>query len=177
MASLLRRIKRRPGRQPRDGVAAVEFAMVAAPFFFMMFAIIEIGLIFVISSVLENATLQASRLIRTGQADTENISAAAFKTALCANMSVFENDCDARAAIDVRVIPQFRTPPDPIASGELDPSALTYLPGDPGSLVLIRVWYAQPLATPFMSRALSRLESGDVMISATTAFRNEPYDP
>lgn len=152
--------------------------MVAAPFFFMIFAVLEIGLVFVISSVLDNATLQASRLVRTGQADTENISAEAFKTALCSNMSVFADDCENRAEIDVRVIPQFRnvTPPDPIADGELDAGVLTYLPGDPGSLVLIRVWYSQPLVTPFLSQALSRLDSGDAVISVATAFRNEPYD-
>ncbi len=152
--------------------------MVAAPFFFMIFAVMEIGLVFVISSTLDNATLEASRLIRTGRADTENISAAAFKTALCANMSIFQGDCDDRAQIDVRVLPQFRnvTPPDPIADGAMDPDTLTYLPGDPGSLVLIRVWYSQPLITPFMSQALSRLDSGDAVISVATAFRNEPYD-
>lgn len=152
--------------------------MVAAPFFFMMFAVMELGLIFVVDSVLENATQGASRLIRTGRADTENISATDFKTALCSRMGLFADDCESRASIDVRVIPQFRNanPPDPIVDGEMDEDALTYLPGDPGSLVLIRVWYMQPLITPFMSQAMSRLGSGDAVITVATAFRNEPYD-
>lgn len=171
--------RERPALRPRrEGAAALEFALVATPFFFLIFAIMELALVFVLSSVLENATLNASRLIRTGRVDHENISATAFKTALCGQMSVLSSGCAGRTDIDVRVIPQFRnaTPPDPLANGTLNESVLTYLPGDPGSLVLVRVWYSQPLATPFLSRAVSRLNSGDAVLSVATAFRNEPYD-
>lgn len=165
-------------RRQREGAAAVEFALIATPFFFLIFAIMELALVFVTNAVLENATLTASRMIRTGQADVENLQAAAFETALCAQMGVLSGNCEERTTIDVRVIPQFRnvTPPDPLATGELDEDVLTYLPGQPGSLILVRVWYAQPLVTPFLSQAVSRVDSGDAVLSATTAFRNEPYN-
>jgi len=171
--------RERPAWRPRrEGAAALEFAIVATPFFFLIFAVMELALVFVVDSVLENATLNASRLVRTGQADHENISADAFRSSLCADMGVLSANCESRTDIDVRVIPQFRAapPPDPIVDGVLDESTLTYLPGDPGSLVLIRVWYSQPLVTPFLSSALSRLNSGDAVLSIATAFRNEPYD-
>jgi Flp pilus assembly protein TadG len=176
IASPFRR-RRAARRARREGAAAVEFALVAAPFFFMMFAVLELGLIFVVDAVLENATVEASRIVRTGRADMEDISAEDFKTALCAGMSVFQNDCQSRATIDVRTVPSFRNtdPPDPIEDGEMNDDDLEYLTGEPGDLMLIRVWYAQPLVTPFMSQALSRLNSGDAVISVTTAFRNEPY--
>ncbi len=170
--------RRRSAPHPRrEGAAALEFAIVATPFFFLIFAIMELALVFVLDSVLENATLNASRLVRTGRADVENISAGAFKTALCGQMGALAANCEARTDIDVRVIPQFRSapPPDPIVNGALDENTLQYLPGDPGSLVLIRVWYSQPLATPFLSQAVSRLNSGDAVLSVATAFRNEPY--
>lgn len=169
---------RRSSRPRREGAAALEFALVATPFFFLLFAIMELALVFVLDSVLENATLNASRLVRTGRADQENISAGAFKAALCGQMGVLAANCEARTDIDVRVVPQFRNvvPPDPLAGGDLDQNVLTYLPGQPGDLVLVRVWYSQPLATPFLSRAVSRLNSGDAVLTAATAFRNEPYD-
>ena len=49
------------------GAAAVEFALVSIPFLALTFGIIEIGLIYFVSTTLENATLQAAREIRTGQ--------------------------------------------------------------------------------------------------------------
>lgn len=154
--------------------------MIAFPFFFMLFAIMEIALLFIVDSVLENAVIETGRVIRTGQADNSNMTAAQFKTSLCGRMNIFSADCPSRATVDVRVITQFRnvTPPDPMASGtSFDSSALTYLPGQPGSLVLIRVWYRQPLITPFMAQALSKLNDGTTILTATTTFRNEPFTP
>lgn len=151
--------------------------MVAAPFFFMIFAVLELGLVFMVDSVLENAVQKASRIVRTGRAETENISAAQFKTALCAEMSVFQGDCASRADIDVRVMPEFSEglPQSPIKNGVLDKNELQYDRGGPGTLMLVRVFYSQPLVTPFMQQAMSKLNSGDAVISVATAFRNEPY--
>ena len=154
--------------------------MVGLPFFFMLFAIMEVGLIFVTDSILDNATSQTARLIRTGQAAGSNMTAAQFKTQLCDRMGIFRGDCPSRATVDVRVLTQFRnqTPPDPTASGTaFDGSQLTYVTGQPGSLVLVRVWYKQPLITPLMSQALSRLKDDNALLVSTAAFRNEPYAP
>lgn len=151
--------------------------MVAGPFFLMIFAVLELGLVFLVDSMLENAVMEASRIVRTGRADTGNISAAQFKTALCAEMSVFQGDCASRAAVDVRVMPQFSDglPDSPIRDGELNEGDLEYDRGGPGDLMLVRVWYSQPLVTPLMQQAVSRLDSGAAVISVATAFRNEPY--
>ncbi|CAN5138492.1 pilus assembly protein [soil metagenome] len=167
------------GRRNRDGSSAIEFAMVAFPFFFMMFAIIEIGMIFVTDSILENATIETGRMIRTGEVAGSSMSASQFKTQLCNRMSIFASQCPSRATIDVRVINQFRNqnPPDPMASGtSFDSTQLGYQPGQPGSLILIRVFYKQPLFTPFLAQALSKLGDGNTIMTATTTFRNEPYD-
>ncbi len=152
--------------------------MVALPFCLMIFAILELGLVFVTDSVLENATIETGRLVRTGQASAQGMTAEQFKTSLCARMSVFSADCPTRATIDVREIPQFNTaPPDPMAGGTFSESGLTYSNGQPGSLMLVRVWYKQPLLTSFMSQGLSRLKDGTIRMTATTAFRNEPFLP
>lgn len=149
--------------------------MVALPFCLMIFAILELGLVFVTDSVLDNATIETGRLVRTGQADAQSMTAAQFKTALCSRMSIFASDCDARASIDVRVIPQFATtPPDPMADGSFNDGVLSYSNGDPGDLVVVRVWYRQPLITTFLAQALPRLDNGTALLTATTAFRNEP---
>lgn len=153
--------------------------MIAFPFFFMMFCIIEIGMIFVTDAILDNAVIETGRKVRTGEAAGSNMTAAQFKTAFCSRMSIFSSQCAARATVDVRVITQFRnqTPPDPTANGtSFDTSQLDYQPGAPGSLMLIRVFYKQPLFTPFLAQSLSKLGDGNTIMTATTTFRNEPYD-
>ncbi len=173
------RRRRRSGvGQARDGSAAVEFAMVALPFFFMMFAILELGIVFVIDAVLENATAETSRLIRTGQAETTSTTAAQFKTTLCTRMSIFQTDCAARTTVDVRTIPQFSNPnpPDPMASGTFQTTGMTYDDGSAGSIMLVRVWYRHPLITPFMNQGLSRLRDGSAYLTSTAVFKNEPFN-
>lgn len=168
-------VRRRTLVADENGATAVEFGLVALPFFAMLFAIFEVGIIFTLDSVLENATIQTGRLVRTGQASAENMTAEQFRTALCDRMSIFSSDCLERAKVDVRVLPQFNTePPDPMAGGVFDDNALGYTNGEPGSIVLVRVFYRQPLLTNFLSQALSRLNDGAAILTATTAFRNEP---
>ncbi|MBA4803552.1 MAG: pilus assembly protein [Brevundimonas sp.] len=170
---LIDRLRRLP--RADDGATAVEFGMVALPFVFMIFAIMELALVFVTDSILENATIETGRLIRTGQASAQNMTPEQFKTALCSRMSIFSGDCASRASVDVRVIPQFDVdPPDPMAGGVFDESKLTYANGNPGDLILVRIWYRQPLLTPFLSQSLSRLNDGTTRLMSTTAFRNEP---
>ena len=159
----------------RDGSVAVEFAFVAVPFCFMLFAILEVALIFTLDSVLENATIETGRLVRTGQASAQGMTAAQFKDELCSRMVIFADDCATSATIDVRVIPQFNiAPPDPLAGEGFNPAGLTYDNGNPGNLVLVRVWYQHPLLTTFLSQGLSRVGNRTAVLTSTTAFRNEP---
>lgn len=160
----------------RDGSAAVEFGLLAVPFCMLIFSIIELGLVFVTDSVLENATIETGRLVRTGQAADQGMDATRFKAEVCRRMEVFAPDCTDRATVDVRVLPSFSTtPPDPMADGKtFNESGLTYTNGAPGNLVLVRVWYKQPLLTTYLAQGLSRLKNGKVILTATTTFRNEP---
>lgn len=161
----------------RDGSAAVEFAMVAFPFFLMLFAIIEVALILTIDAVLENAVIDTGRLVRTGQAAAMGMTPEQFKSQICSRMTVFAGDCETRATIDVRVVTNFVISPqdDPLSSGVFDPTVpLTYSNGAPNSWMLVRVWYKHPLITGFLAQAVSRTTDGAAMLSAATAFKNEP---
>jgi Flp pilus assembly pilin Flp len=62
----LRTVRRFARRQ--DGIAAVEFGIVAAPFLALMFAIMETAMVFFASQTLETAVADSARLIMTGQA-------------------------------------------------------------------------------------------------------------
>jgi Flp pilus assembly protein TadG len=58
----------------KEGVTAIEFALVALPFFTVVFAILELGLAFIVNRMVDNAVIEASRMIRTGQASGAKVS-------------------------------------------------------------------------------------------------------
>ncbi len=66
-----------------DGAAAVEFAMVAAPFIAIIFAIFETAIVFFAGQVLEVAMADSARLIMTGQAQKAGFNQAKFKEEVC----------------------------------------------------------------------------------------------
>ena len=157
----------------------MEFALLAFPFFILLFGILEIGMLLLLDAVVETAVSDAGRLVRTGQAQQDNMDRDAIKLKLCARMSVFAADCPSRAFIDVRVVDNFSTPPgpdaDPLASGAFDVSKTIYQPGGPGDRVLVRIWYKQPIITPLIAQAVSRTTDNNAYLTTALAFRNEPY--
>ena len=173
----LDRSPRRGSAGHREGAAAVEFALVATPFFLLLFSIFQLGLVFITDAVAENALLTVSREIRTGEAQAKGLDQAGFKQAFCDQMSVFKSDCAARATVDVRVVAKFSDNIDPPndENGVLDLSKTGYDPGAAQNLVVARVWYKQPMIVPALTQSVSAAGPGQIMISATTAFRNEPF--
>lgn len=66
------------------GATALEFAIIGTPFLILFFAVIELGLVFMVSITLQNATDAAARKIRTGQFQTGGATSKAdFKTQVC----------------------------------------------------------------------------------------------
>ena len=165
-------------RRADRGATAIEFGIVAIPFLFMMFSILEIGRLYALSSVLEDATMDAGRRIRTGEMQSTGASAATFKQAVCDRMSVFEGECNQRLTVDVRVMPQFanQSPPDPVTGETFSEAQLTYQPGGAREIVLVRTWWRAPLFAPLVTQGLQRLSDGSAVLTAASTFRTEPYE-
>lgn len=172
--SLLHSLSMKRSRKAREGAAALEFALVAVPFFVLLFSLIELGLVFIIDAVAENATVEASRLVRTGEAQNQGFTPEKFKQAFCDNMSVFKSDCAARTTVDVRVVTDFAAAVNAPSTNGI-PDQPLYDGGDAEDLILVRVWYKQPMIVPSLTQAVGSSGTGQVVISATTAFRNEPW--
>ena len=68
------------GRDER-GAVAIEFGLLALPFFAIIFAILETSMVFFAGQVLDSAVQDASRKIRTGEAATWNLQT--FKDEVC----------------------------------------------------------------------------------------------
>jgi Flp pilus assembly protein TadG len=170
-ANILRRFRRN-----RRGSAAVEFALVAPIFFAVLFAIIELALVFFASQILETVTQDTSRLIMTGQAQNASYTQASFKDAVCAKLTVMF-DCVNGVSIDVQSYKQFSTVDiaDPIDSGKNFVPPNNYLPGGPGDIVVVRLFYKWPLFVTGLGFNPANIAGNKRLLTATAAFQNEPY--
>jgi len=160
----------------RSGASTVEFAMVAAPFLALIFAIMETALVFFAGQTLETAVADSSRLILTGQAQKQNLDANAFKAQVCARL-IAMFDCNNGIMIDVRTASSFGaantgSPVD--ASGNIV-NNFTYDAGKAGDIVVVRVMYQWPVIMPGLGYNLGNLANGKRLLMATAAFRNEPF--
>lgn len=166
-------------RRCDNGATAIEFALVAGPFFLMLFAIFETGLMMFSEYVIENGTARAARMIRTGQVQTANMTASQFKELVCGKMASFL-DCDSRLYVDVRNFTSFAgiTKPNSITDdGELSDDIKAnahFSPGKPLDVVVVNVYYDWKLFTPGLTH-MSNLANGRRLLTAGAAFRNEPY--
>ncbi len=170
-SGLLRRF-----RSSRDGAAAVEFGIVAAPFFALLMGIFQVTIVYFAQSMLETGVAEAARLIRTGQAQTSGMDEAAIRTAICDNVYAFI-DCSNGLVVDVRSFPSFTDVdvPDPLdGDGEIDEST-SFSPGAGSEVVVFRAFYAFDLPIPDGITGLSNMTGGRRLLAASASFRNEPF--
>jgi len=162
----------------KDGAAAVEFAIVAAPFLALMFAIIETAMVFFAGQTLETAVADSARLIMTGQAQSQSFTQAQFKQQVCARIAGLF-DCANGLLVDVKTYTGFSTvsTAKPIDSNGNLQTNTTYTPGGPGDIVVVRLMYQWPMYVSLFnfSTSMSDLSGNKRLLMATAAFRNEPY--
>ena len=179
----LRRLARRasPRRFARHqrGSVAVEFGLIMLPFLALMFGIMETALVFFADQTLETAVADSARLIMTGQAQTQNLTAATFKNAVCARIYGLFN-CQAGVYVNVQTYSSFGsityTPPID-TNGNLKTTSFVYQPGGPGDIVVVQLFYQWPIYVSLMNlNKLSNMTNNNRLRVATAAFRNEPYN-
>jgi hypothetical protein len=148
-----------------DGVAAVEFAIVVAPFLAFLFAILETALVFFASQTLETAVADSARFVMTGQAQTAGFTQDAFKKQVCTSdgtnqravFAMFDSDLSKPVGTDGKVKPG------------------VYNPGGPCEIVVVRLIYQFPVIAAFMGLNLADMSGNKRLIVATSVFRNEPF--
>lgn len=162
----------------QDGVAAIEFALIAVPFLALTFAILETALVFFATQTLETAASDAGRLIMTGQAQNAGYSQDDFKTQVCNRLSGGLFNCAGGVYVNVQTYSNFSSAntPSPITNGQFDSTKLSYTPGGPSCIVVVSFYYQWPIYVSLLDTNLANLNGGNSrLLVATTAFRNEPY--
>lgn len=141
----------------QDGAAAIEFALVAAPFLALIFAILETALVFFAGQTLEAAASDSARLIMTGQAQTASYTQADFKTQVCNRLAGGLFNCSTGVYVDVKTYTSFSSvnTASPIVNGVFDPTKVAYSPGVQGSIVVVTLYYQWPIYVTLLGNKLS----------------------
>jgi Flp pilus assembly protein TadG len=181
-----------------DGAAAIEFAILAVPYFLIIFAIIETFVAFAAEQLVTNAVNTLGRQIRTGQITfelnrTTDKDAGQFRRAFCDEVNIMIQCSETEIAtpsklyIDARTFTSFAAIPKSIPRvstgtyADIDPTTFKYEPGGPDSINMLRAYYRWQVITdlvrPFITtiRPADGSMPSDFLIVATTAFQNENY--
>ncbi len=179
-------------RKDESGATAIEFAMVIGPFLGLLFAILEVALVYFAQFSLENANETAARLIRTGAAQngtaTSNpLSKSQFKQKVCAKLPAFMT-CDNNLIVDIRSFPTFSAAaadlPDLFNPDGSRGAAEKYCPGGPSDMVVATIYYDWKLFigmpglgdfTGKLGLGLGNMPDGSRLIITGFATRNEPF--
>jgi len=178
------RVKTPAWLRSERGTAAVEFAIVAVPFFLFVFSIMGIGLYFFTTNALEHGVEAAARKIRTGEAQKGALTVGQFKQLVCGEAGSYI-DCG-----KLRVIIQHAASWSGISpqaclddkynmvpsTGSSDDSVSDYS-GEESQVVLVTLCYEWDLAQSFSFLHLGKNAdgSGPAVVQSATAFRTEPY--
>lgn len=180
----------------KDGAAAIEFALLAIPYFLIVFAIVETFVAYTAEQLVANAVDTMGRKLRTGNItySATNTSAATymdatkFRRAFCGEISILIQCSEAEIAtpsklwLDVKSYTNFSDMPTTIpvsAAKDLDTTGLSYSPGGSGTKNMLRAYYKWDITTdllrPYITNVRPTSGSNYFLIVETSVFKNEDY--
>jgi Flp pilus assembly protein TadG len=158
-------------RRSDDGATAIEFAFVAPVLFFALFSLVEIGMLGMMTSGVDNAVYEAARRIRTGREDAAT-SAATFEDQICARLGGNLAACRERLTTSVQRFSRFA-----------DANALAAQPPDNSfdkgaaeDIIIVKADYRWPLMTPFLATSNGRTGPLEITLASRVTFKNEPFE-
>ncbi|MEG3617951.1 TadE/TadG family type IV pilus assembly protein [Magnetovibrio sp. PR-2] len=176
-------------RRGSSGAVALEYALIAPVFLYLLFGILEVSSVLFTAAVVDGAAQSAARLIRTGAAQTSGDSEGAFLTEMCDSLTNVYS-CD-DITTDVTTFASFSAVSIPAikinGNGDLvyddgdnddDNDVLytaSYTPGGAGDISVVRVIYTWDFVTPLIGELMGGADS-QMSLYTTVVFRNEPYE-
>lgn len=160
------------------GVTAIEFGLLALPFFAIVGAILETSIVFLSSQILDSAVQDSSRLIRTGQ--SKGFTIETFRANVCSRLYGLFTDCNG-LFVKVNVVTDFKSA---TVTSPVDATCKTncgwtapesYATGGGSSIVMVQVYYKWPTLLNLGQLGLANLPDGKRLLGAATVFQNEPF--
>ncbi|MGO7033641.1 pilus assembly protein [Rhizobium ruizarguesonis] len=182
----------------RDGAAAIEFALLAIPYFLVIFAILETFVAFAAEELVSNGVDTMSRRMRTGQVTynlgrTTDMDQAQFRQAFCDEISILircsasEVATPSKLYLDVQTFSTFSAIPTTIPKlstdkyADINTAVFKYTPGGAGTINMVRAYYRWEIITDLVRPYITTIRPSDgsmpsqYLIVATAAFQNEQY--
>ena len=162
-------------RRDRRGSVTLEYSILLLPALMILFGTFEMGMVIFENSVVEGATRDAARRLRTGQAQTSADPAAAFRQAFCTSLFSLYN-CSS-FTFDVRSFADFTaiSLPAPQFDAQGNVSNAQFTPGGAGTITTVRVIYRHVFATPLIGSLMGAGTGNSLAVTATAVFKTEPY--
>ena len=171
------------GRAKRneDGTTAIEFAIVAIPFFMFIFGLMGVSSYFFIMTSVEKGMDQASRYIKTGQAQNLDWTVKQFKEKICEKAGSWVK-CSKVQVFVQKFADWNLVQPQPCLANSTsvintsNPSdKIAQYAGAANDIVLVTACYKWDFAAKLPYLDLGQMNDGALMMQAATTFRTEPY--
>ncbi len=183
-------------RKSESGSTALEFGVLAIPFFMIIVATVETLVAFAGEQILVNAVDKMSRQLRTGEITfnmgrTTDLTEAEFRELFCNEINIVLScsntiSSDQKLFIDLKNVVNYSDIDVGIPKvnsadyAELDTSGFEYSPGGSGSINVLRVYYkwdvTVDLIRPYITNIRPGAEGSEYYLMVSTmAFRNEGY--
>ncbi len=180
----LRRLQASRWVKDERGTSAVEFAIVAMPFFLFVLGLIGVGLYFFTMSSLAYGVEAAARQIRTGEAQKSEVTVSEFKNLVCQAAGSYIN-CNKLSVLiqsgdtwsDISPQSCVDSKNNMVGSTGSSTDTISTYSGAASEVVLVTLCYQWDLAEtfPFLKLGKNSDGSGSAVVQASTAFRTEPY--
>ncbi len=162
----------------QEGTTIVEFALVAPAFLALLFAIIETTLFLFAQATLQNAAIEAGRLLMTGQVQNAGTTQSDFKNNTVCPMLTALFTCS-NLQVDVANYSSFSSavtsaPTLYNSSGNLLTTG-TYSLGTQGDVMVIQLVYPWQIFGIPLGSILPDTGHGTAEIMGVSAFKVEPY--
>jgi len=165
----------------RNGVTAIEFALLAPILFPLVFSLFELGLLYTKLAMLDHAISNSAKTIYVGHAATGSVTKTDIEEQICRDMVIGGTDCTDNLIIELITVSGFGSLPTSEAvcrdsDVALNPAA-QYSPGMANEIVFLRACFMSKLLTPGIGYGLRlpATEGGKYALIASTAFANEPF--
>ncbi|WP_117192987.1 TadE/TadG family type IV pilus assembly protein [Rhizobium terrae] len=178
-----------------DGAAAIEFTILAIPYFLIVFAILETFIAFTGEQLVSNAVDTMARQLRTGNITYNlgrptDMNQTQFRRAFCDEVSIIiqcseqEIATPGKLLLDVRSFPNFSDIPLDIklnSSSDLDTASFAFTPGAQNTINMLRAYYRWSIITDLLRPLIANIkpaggdDSSYFLIVETAAFRNEDF--
>lgn len=159
----------------RRGATAVEFALIMPVFMYLLMGTIEMAHMLYTTTIVENAIIESSRRVRTGQADGTGNALSDFTTTLCNRVSNYYS-C---GQITVDVASSTTGNFDGVTWGlVIDQDGNIISGGGPagsGEVTRVQVIYDINFYTPLLGNLFGDSGGNTRQITATAVFRAEPF--